>query len=464
MRREWTRHRRNKLPLALVALVGMMLIATVVVHGIQHRALAEAQAHWQQTSDELWASQPDRHPHRVAHYGHVVVRPQPALSFMAPGVTAHVGNYLFLEAHRQNSSSIRAAAVAPATLKLGFPSPVGLLLTFWPLLLIVLGYSAFSHEWESGRLFWLASMGVSAWRLALGKAAVFAGYTLAVLAAVGLTGAFWLGFHGQLDGAALTGLAAQLTVLGGYNGGWIVLILFVSFHSRDSNQSLYRLLALWLLLVVLVPRLAGEVARFQYPTPDRATFETALAEAVHAVGDAHNPNDPYFSDFRAQTLARYGVDSIDALPVNWNGLVMVEGERITSELFQEHFGRITAQFEGQDRCLGWFSWVSPVLAVRQICQTVAGTDRGGSAHFEAAAEAFRFALIQKLNHLHGHEIKRENDRGQKVSARHWRDMALFDYQPPPPQTPDARFLAGGLVWLVLAALMLAGFRRKEVLR
>ncbi|MDR8085815.1 DUF3526 domain-containing protein, partial [Acinetobacter baumannii] len=62
-----------------------------------------------------------------------------------------------------------------------------------------------------------------------------------------------------------------------------------------------------------------------------------------ALGDAHNPNDPRFSAFRARLLEQYGVSRVEDLPVNYKGLVGMEGERMSTELFNryadEAFGR-----------------------------------------------------------------------------------------------------------------------------
>lgn len=461
---EWLRHKRGKFQLLLIALVCGLLVCTALIHWQQTKSISEAQAHWQSTSDALWANQPDRHPHRVAHYGHVVVRPQAPLSFVEPGVNPHVGNYLFLEAHRQNSSSVQNSAINPVSLKLGFPSASTLMLVLWPLLIIVLGYGVFSDEWDTGRLYWLASMGASVWQLFLGKVVIYVLYTLLLLAAVGLASVALLSLNGEFSAELLGDLLALLLVLGLYSLFWISIVFSVSYISRDSNQSLWRLLTIWIVLVILVPKLSSGLAQTFYPLPDRANFNAAVEKAVHAVGDSHNPDDPYFASFKAATLARYNAERIEDLPLNWNGLLMAEGERITSEIFQTHYREVNAQILAQENFHNIFGFVSPIIAVQRFAQTITGTDRKTAEHFEQAAEAFRFALIQQLNNLHSHEIAHTDDREQKISATVWQEMGLFDYtQPKDRHISLIVFLSLGL-WCAIALTLTGLFRQQEVCR
>lgn len=461
---EWLRQLRSKTQLLLLLLAGALLLSTIYTHWRQQLVLSEAQHHWQQTADALWASQPDRHPHRVAHYGHVVVRPQAPLSFIEPGVTPYVGNYLFLEAHRQNSSSVQSTTINPVTLRLGYPSAALIMLVVWPLLLIVLGYGAFSNEWDCGRLFWLSSLGASAWQLFVGKMYGLLIHTLTILLAIVALGfTLLMSSEGVSTGTAID-FISLVAVFAGYSFAWVVAILAISFFSKNSQQSLWRLLTAWLLLCLVIPKTATGVAEQAFPTPDRANFDATVEKAAHAVGDAHNPNDPHFGEFKAKVLAQYDVSSIEELPVNWNGLVMAESERITSEIFQRHYNQVLEQFEAQDKTRLWFGFASPVVAIQNLSQKIAHTDRRSIQHFEASAEAFRFELIQKLNHLHSHEIHRANDRSSKLSAAVWQRMALFAYSPVERNPPSLLSLAALFFWGVVLLATLNAIRYRAIAR
>ena len=111
-----------------------------------------------------------------------------------------------------------------------------------------------------------------------------------------------------------------------------------------------------------------------------------------------------------------------------------------------------------------FGFASPVLAITYLSQKTAKTDRASIHDFEAAAEAFRFDLIQKLNHLHAHEVQRATDKTSKVSADIWRDMALFEYLPSQNHLPKTLGITIIFFWGLVAVAMLSLFWRGKITR
>ncbi|WP_254554927.1 hypothetical protein, partial [Salmonella enterica] len=69
------------------------------------QGIAASRAQHQSHADHAFEAQPDRHPHRVVHYGHFIVRPLGPLAAFGPGVDAFTGNSMFLEGHRQNTAN-----------------------------------------------------------------------------------------------------------------------------------------------------------------------------------------------------------------------------------------------------------------------------------------------------------------------------------------------------------------------
>jgi len=164
--------------------------------------------------------------------------------------------------------------------------------------------------------------------------------------------------------------------------------------------------------------------------PTRIETDVAIHKDLAAIGDSHDPDDPYFAEFRAKTLAEYGVSRVEDLPVNYAGLLMAEGERLTSELFDRYMQDNFSRQDAQGRFVNAFSLASPVLALRQMSMALAGTDRGSHQQFLVEAEKYRFALIQALNRLHAEEVRYKNDREQRISHRHWQQLPRFAYQAP----------------------------------
>ena len=143
---------RSRLALGTLLIFGLLLgttsIATSLRMSEEHRERSEQQA----LAEETFLSQPDRHPHRMVHYGHYVFRTPPPLAMIDPGVDSVTGQSIFLEGHRQNTAMF-ADARAGADLG-GFQGLTAALVyqLFVPLLLIAIGHGVFIREREENTL------------------------------------------------------------------------------------------------------------------------------------------------------------------------------------------------------------------------------------------------------------------------------------------------------------------------
>lgn len=419
---------RNKIFWILLPLVLVLFLMVVLTHWQQQQNFLQSQQRWRAHNEALWQSQPDRHPHRVAHYGSMVFKPVSPLSFIDAGVGPYVGNALFLEAHRQNSAGIKQFQYSAGNLRLGYPSLATLLLAVWPLILIALAYDTISGERERGTLNMALALGVK-WRtLFAGKATAYGLLSFALLLILFGSVALLL-LNSSVDRDVWWRLTALSGLYTAYCVIWTGGVVAVSSLSRTNQQSLWLLLSAWLLLVVLIPRVIPAIAQMIYPTPDRAGFEVATTQTLAKLGDSHNPSDPHFAQFREQILRRYQVDSVEQLPVNWRGLLMTEGERLTSEAFQAHYDALHQQFANQDNLRKRLVWLSPYALCALLSSRLAGTDAADFYAFETQAEKFRYDMIQKLNHYHTHDIDFENDRAQKLNREAWLDFSGFEFHP-----------------------------------
>jgi ABC-2 type transport system permease protein len=235
-----------------------------------------------------------------------------------------------------------------------------------------------------------------------------------------------------------------------------LLALLISLFAPRPREALLAGLSLWVLLCVALPRIAADQLQRNQPLPTRVATDIGVQKALAAIGDSHDPDDPYFSAFREQVLQRYGVQRIEDLPVNYGGLVMLEGERLTSELFQQQMQALQAIEQSQSESLAALGWLSPLLALRPASMQLSGTDAGTHRAFLAQAERHRFAFVQALNTLHAEEIQQADDRAQKLSRDTWATLPRFEFVPPA-LSLDAnllRALGVLLLWVVLLAIAL----------
>lgn len=449
---------RNKIFWILLPLILVLCLLAAFTHWQQQLSFSRSQEHWQAHNEDLWRSQPDRHPHRVAHYGSIVLKPVSPLSFIDAGVGPYVGNALFLEAHRQNSAGIKQFQFSAGNLRLGYPSLATLLLAIWPLILIALAYNTFSGERERSTLKMVLALGVK-WRTLFAGKAVAYGLLSFVLLMILFCGIALLMFSLGVGRDTWWRLVALFGLYTAYCALWTGGVVTISSLCRNNQQSLWLLLSTWLLLVVLIPRVIPAVTQMVYPTPDHASFDVAIAQALTKLGDSHNPNDPHFAQFREQILQQYQVDAVEKLPVNWRGILMTEGERLASEAFQTLYDDLHRQFAHQDSLRNRLVWLSPYALTALLSSRLAGTDAADFYAFETQAEQFRYEMIQKLNHHHTHDIHFENDRTQKLGRAAWLDFSAFEFRPLKlVQSLQDQYLL--FIWLIpwLAGILFFGAR------
>ncbi|MFN3578841.1 MAG: DUF3526 domain-containing protein [Pseudomonas sp.] len=421
---------RQRLTLILFGLLLVSLLAALLNGWHHHRQQIEQQAALQAVVDQQWLEQPDRHPHRVAHFGTFAFRSPSVLGFFEPGVDRYVGNSQFLEAHRQNPANFAAASQASSVSRLGDISPASVLQVLLPLLLLVLAGMSVSREREQHTLVPLLAQGLAMHQLVLGKALA---YTLlgAVLVLITLLVSLPLVLlvEGGLQLSSLLALAWLALTYLLYAAFWALLAVSISALCSDSRQALLLLAGIWVLSVVVSPRVLPYWLQVDAASESRLAFNAAVDTELRAVGDSHNSADQRFAAFEKQILEQYGVQRVEDLPVNFGGLRMQEGERRTSEVFAKHYDAMQTRWDQQARRMSLLAIVNPVLAVQQASAALAATDRAAFRHFEAQSEAYRYDFVQQLNHIHTHEISYQNDRDQRVSQAHWQAIALFQHHP-----------------------------------
>ena len=456
---EWRLMRRDRVAVSGLVLLLLLTVVAAFTAWDQRQAAGAERALHQSQVDQEFDTQPDRHPHRMVHYGHFVFRAPGPLAAFDPGVDAFTGHTLFLEGHRQNSANFGDVRQSSLLLRFGQLTPAFVLQVLAPLLLIFVGHAAVARERESGTLRVLLAQGVRPAQLVAGKALALGGVAglvllpgLVALAAIGLS------TPGQGGAAAALALAhaAWLAI-------WVVGITAASAWLPRGRDVLLVLLAAWATWVVVVPRLAPELALARTALPTRFETDIAIARDLSAIGDSHNPDDPYFAAFRQQVLARYGVARIEDLPVNYKGLVGMEGERLTSELFARY---ATEAFERQERQLAEvdrFAWLSPMVALRRLSMAVAGTDLRQYRRFVEQAERHRYALVQHLNRLQAEQLSFRGDkssRDSRIASTHWHGAADFHFEPDPSMRGAASATAALLLWLVaLSAVLITASNR-----
>lgn len=432
---EWRFWLRSKLALASAALFLMLLIVTVVITTLRVAGERYEREHHQAEAESTFLAQPDRHPHRMVHYGHYVFRTPAPLAAFDPGLDAVTGQSMFLEGHRQNSATFAASSASADIGGFSTLTPALVYQFFAPLLIILLGHGAIVRERESSTLAPLVAQGVSGLTLLRGKALALSGAIGIMLVPLMASSLMAIG-----RGEAFAAAFLMIVVYGLYLAVWGLLALLVSVLAKSRTTALTALTALWLAFTLLVPSLAVNNTARALPIPGQLETSLDMLAEMRSLGDGHNAADPAFARLRADLLEEYGVEAVEELPVNLRGVVAEYSEAELTKTLNRYAQMRMEKELAQAELLARHGWLTPVLATAQASRAIAATDLRNYQRFLTEAEALRFDFVQGLNRAHAEalsysdDINRSNNeeasQRARVDAENWKVLDEFRFEPP----------------------------------
>ena len=154
-----------------MAAILIALLVTALLSGWQrYQGRLVEQQIAQTATDSQFTNQGVKNPHAGAHFGNYAFKPAGPLSFFDNGVENYTGVSVWMEAHIQNPAENRRARDASAIQRFGDLTGSLILQVLLPLMIIFLGFTAFSGEREQGTLRQLMSQGLPVRDLLWGKA------------------------------------------------------------------------------------------------------------------------------------------------------------------------------------------------------------------------------------------------------------------------------------------------------
>jgi ABC-2 type transport system permease protein len=410
-----------------VAVSLFLLLSAALWNGAAHYAEAhERQTLTARDEQTRWLNQGERNPHSAAHQGFWMFQPSTPLALFDEGIRKHVGSAVHLEAHSQRLFGYRPAEDSTWVQRMGELTAAVTLQRFIPLLIILAGFATLAGEREDGMIRFALSSGVSPRTLTLGKAIGLVLPLGLVLVPACLLGGFALALYGGPSAGALIPRALILSACYlAYFSIFVAITMSVSAHAATARKALVTLVFIWIGLVLVAPPLVLSAAAQRNPTPTALEFEGSLQQAR-----ARGPL--YFERLVAvedRLLAQHKVKGVDQLPVNSEGIAMIDEEASEDALHDVQFRGLHEAYRQQSRMFQLASVVSPLVAVQTLSMGLSGSDLAHHLHFAEAAEAYRKLFVQMMN----------------------RDLAQNDFanarRPSSPDRPDERvYLAGRELW------------------
>lgn len=455
--------REGRFRTAAIITIALLLIAVVISRGY-YLSVNEQHQQAMEKERKVWVNQEAKNPHSAAHYGTYAFKPKYPLSLIDPGVDKYVGISIFMEAHKRNEAQYMAAQDQTGLARFGDLTPDFILLFILPLLIILMGFNAFTREREQGTLALLKSQGVTPVNLALGKwLGAYIPILLLVVPTFALSAVLLASLQdfGQFNFGAL---ALLMLVYLFYYAIFTSLTLTISAVSKNSGIALVSLLAIWILSVLGMPKVTSNLADGLYPYPTRQAFEASVNEDRKNGLNGHDPWSDEAKKLEKAVLVEYKVDSVQHLPFNFDGYLMQKGEEHDAEIFFKHYDVLREQFQNQTKVYRWSAVLSPFLPTRFLSMALARTDYQAHWNFADAAEKHRLNMMDKLNmYFAKNTTYGDAAWDYKADPALWKDVPEFTYEPPTYATvlqQNASNLLILLGWLGLSFLGLIYVTKK----
>jgi len=422
--------REGRFQVAAIITIALLLIS-VVISRSYYVAVNEQHAQARQVERALWLNQEAKNPHSAAHYGTYAFKPKYLLALLDPGVDKYTGISIYLEAHRRNEAQYMAAQDQTGLARFGDLTPDFILLFIIPLLIVLMGFNAFTREREQGTLALLKSQGVLPSNLAFGK---WLGSYLAIVllvVPVFIISAILLALVKDFGPFNIGALLLLLLVYLVYYAIFTGLTLTVSAGSKNSGVALVTMLAVWMVSVLGMPKVASNLADALYPYPTRQAFEAGVNDDKKRGLNGHEPWSEEAKALEKAVLVEYKVDSVQQLPFNFDGYLMQKGEEHDAEIYYKHYALLRQQFENQTNVYRLSAILSPFLPTRFLSMGIARSDYQTHWHFADAAEKYRVSMMDKLNMTFAKSTTYSAEaRNWKADPSLWKQIPPFEYEPP----------------------------------
>ena len=420
--------------MALLTIFLLVLIYVTVDGWNAFEANHHTIEHHQDKARKSWEDNPDKHPHRMAHFGTFAFRTQHPLRIFDSGIESYTGNSIFLEAHRQNTANFSEASLSTGLVRFGDLNIAMLLQLILPLIIFFIGYAAISSEKESGTLKIYYTQGVTMKELLLGKSlglflivALFFIPALLALWSIALVDDF------HLENAAVLVRIILISIC--YIIFYAILCsltIIISGRSANSNKALLSLLGGWLLFFVIIPKTSQVVGNSIYPNLSKIEFRAEVEEEVSKKGDSHDPNDPHFNKLRDSILKVYNVTDVKDLPFNYSGFLMSKGEEQTALIYNQEQDKLIKSYKNQNSITNGLVIFNPYLAIKNLSMSLSGTDFTTYVGFLNQTEKYRYKQSQYMNELQmkfiSNKATTSEGKVHVVGQEYWKSAPKFEYQ------------------------------------
>lgn len=423
---EWKMLTRNRVFIYATIFFVLSLSLVVWMGIIQNREQQHLQAKAQEHIRQQWENLEAMNPHRAAHYGSFVFKTMNLLSSMDGGINDITGNVLQLEGHVQNEIIYSEASQSLSISKFGKLKSSLLLQYVIPLFLIFLAYGSISNEKETQRIKLLMFNGASLTKLVFAKSLSIWIYGLCLLAVTIMIQIIL----GNTDKEIIQRLTLIMFTYAVYYYVITSLATYFSARLKNNTSALSSILAIWILWTIFLPKIWGNAVENIHLLPSRKSFKESMREERSQGIDGHNPYDKRRQELQKKYLSEYEVDSLDQLPINFDGIVMQADEEYGNLVWDKHFGNNYIILQKQKSLYQVLGLLNPFASLQSASMGFCGTDMVHHLDFLKKAEDYRRIFIKELNDKHAYGGSRTGDWKWTVDSTFFKSVEGFSYKNP----------------------------------
>ncbi|MGF1669586.1 MAG: DUF3526 domain-containing protein, partial [Balneolaceae bacterium] len=203
---------------------------------------------------------------------------------------------------------------------------------------------------------------------------------------------------------------------GAYFLFWFLLALIVNLTGKSSSRNAVSLLAIWILLVLIIPALLNHTANKLYPLPSRAEM---IADVREIRSDAEQRADFLLADYVRDHPELYVPDEEQQVSAYW--LSYFAAQQVIREEIDPVIDQFDSAVSNRQALVSQLRILSPAVLLLTVFNDVAETS---TAHYQS----FREQVITFTDRWRNYFIPKIYSNAE-VTESTFREMPDFEYIP-----------------------------------
>ncbi len=306
------------------------------------------------------------------------MRPQP-LAFISRGQSDLFTHYVQPKAYGDSFLYNYTELANPIQLLFGSFDIAFVIIYILPLLIIAFSYNIFSSEKEYGSLRLIASQPVSIIQWVLHKLSLrFLWLTLLTIITIFIT--FLV--NGYSFSENLAPFLKMLLLVVTYMLFWFSIVLLVNIYINNSAKNAVSLLAIWVMVILIIPAVVGQLSNTIYPVPSRTEL---IAEVRELREEVTKKQDKILDNF-LRDHPEYADHSSTTNYSFWHKYLA------SQDLIEDEIKPIVNSYETQlEKQQDWiknWQYVSPAIILQQSFNALAGTSTANYQNYRKQVSGF----------------------------------------------------------------------------